>query len=136
MKSPLWQFADETVFEKTPLDILKGVARQLNIDTNEMFCADVVQLVTEDNLVAVSFYVVVPSLRNYMYKLIEVLQPGFVKIYPVSITLFGIGEGNIFRENASNATECEQQIEAFIRDSNTKQILSSLRRQILKNDFQ
>lgn len=138
MSDILWRFADNNPSEEIPYEILKDFARKLSSDTEGMFTADILQTIqNEDNSVICSFYLVVPELRSYSYKLMELVQPRFDKIYPIAMSLFGKAEGNVISDVATNSTELRAKITAFITNPLTMHILTSLKTQIeIYKDFQ
>jgi hypothetical protein len=125
-----WEFADDVTPEITPYTILKDFARRIGPDTRGMFMADIVQTLRDEGMVVCSFYIVVPQLRNYSYKLMEMIQDGFVRAYPVRMYLYGQAKENILYDVATNPDEFRSKVSAFITNPLTKLILTSLRTQV------
>jgi hypothetical protein len=131
MSNKIWQFADERNTIKSPFEYLKEYARRLDEDTKGLFTADVSQIYREeDHKVVCSLYIVVPELRNYSYRLIETIQPDFIDIYPVQMTLYGTAKENSYSLNNVSAEEFEKQLQHLITHPLTQHILLSLRTQL------
>jgi len=124
-----WEFADDVTPEITPYEILKEFGRQIEPDTGGMFIADIVQTIRDEGLVVCSFYIVVPQLRNYSYKLMQMVH-GFVHAYPVMMQLYGQAKENVLEARAENPEDFRSKVSAFIANPLTKLILTSLRTQI------
>jgi|GEM_PF-5507968 len=136
MTDIIWEFAEDLPSEIAPYTILKEFGLQLGPDTKGIFNADIVQTIKDDGSMVCSFYLVVPQLSNYSYKLMEMVQPKFFKFYPVKMSLFGKAEGNVITDVATNPTEFRAKVAAFIANPLTKLILTALRTQIeIYNDF-
>jgi len=130
MDQKLWQFSNELSQPKMPYDILKKYAIKLQEDTEGMFNGDVSQIVNDDYSVIVSFYIIVPGLRNYGYKLMQMKSKSFDMPYPAEMQLIGTAEGNVIKEEATNQIDFESKVEQFIVHPLTKHILYALKIQI------
>lgn len=130
MEDKLWLFADEKTGEVSPYDYLKKAAKKLSEDTEDMFHGDVMQNINDDGKIICSFYLVVPKLRNYTYRLIEIVQPSFDQSYPVEMSLFGTAVGNIVRIFDVTEKDFENQLNGFIGNPLTRHILLALKTQL------
>lgn len=122
-----WRFAEERKDEKSPYEYLQEAAAQLRTFTKGQILADVMQIIEDDLSVVNSFLLVVPELRHYNYKLIEVRQATFDINYPADLKLFGTAPQNIVEVNEVPQNSFNHELNFLIAHPLTQGILSSLR---------
>lgn len=129
--SNLWQFDAEQKKSKLPYEFLTHYASLLKEDTNHLILGQVLESVSSNSPeVTYSLYLIVPKLRNYSYRLIEVKQPDIVTVYPVEMRLYGTAEKNVvFKENVSEQ-DFEKELVDFITSPLTKLILHAIKNHI------
>jgi hypothetical protein len=127
MEDKIWQFAENVELEETPYEILDRYASKLKEDT-EFIEGKVKELISESRQeVIYALYLVVPELKNYSYRLIEVVQPNAFTFYPVTVKLYGKADGNIITEQNVEHDDFEKLLKNFINSPITKGILQSLK---------
>ena len=124
----IWNFTKVTSnLGKSPESILNKYAGELNENQT-----DFVGLVSEtriegENKVYFSFYIIVPKLRDYMYKLFSVMTPSLISFYPLELTHFAKDTRNTRTFYCSNEEEFETQLKALIQSPLTSLILDHLK---------
>ncbi len=137
-KSPIWVIAKPTEKEETPFKILNRYADQLSEDTGDMFEGEVVTNTKfeMDELLPLriyhAFYIRVPRLSNYSYRLMEVCHLG-AKNYPVEAKL-KLPELEARVVQVKNAEELEKVIIEFIETEGTREILGRLKQHVEEQD--
>jgi hypothetical protein len=138
MNTPLWQFADEIPSSQPifPVQVMEEAAERLMGDTDGLVIGKVTETVStpfEDQSSKISYalYLMVPKLRNYLYRLIEVFAEGdIINPYPVTIRLYGRLPGNIAEERAQGLDEFKTKFMQAIQHPTTKMVLSAIRNQV------
>ncbi|TKC01408.1 Rossmann-fold NAD(P)-binding domain-containing protein [Pedobacter cryotolerans] len=131
MTKSIWEFSKEEKEEKTPFDFLVEYAGQLLEATDEIISGDVTRTYNDDNTGLIyTLYLVVPEMRYYSYKLIEVIQKDLVNVYPVDMILFGSAKQNRPKYENVYSNQFESRLREFISSSMTKNILSGLKIQL------
>jgi hypothetical protein len=138
MAEKIWEFGTITETIKTPYEFLYEYASKLKDDTNNLIEGAVTELISESREeVVFALYLVVPELRNYSYRLIEVTQQNAFNFYPVKIKLFGTLPSSIVEKTIDNEKDFEKKLREFITSPLTKLILTSLRTHIeIYKDYQ
>ncbi len=130
MENNIWEFGENTVLDETPYEILDKYASQLKGSTG-FIEGKVTELISDSRKeVIYALYLVVPELKNYSYRLIEVVQPNAFTFYPVTMKLFGKADGNIVELPKVDFKNFEKQLVDFIKSPVTKGILQSLKTHI------
>jgi hypothetical protein len=131
MGNKIWEFSDKGTQVKTAYQYLHEYASKLAEDTGGLIEGTVTQLISDSKEeVVYALYLVVPKLKNYSYRLIEVIQPNAFTFYPVSMKLFGTATGNIDERKDINPDKFEDELKRFIQSPLTKMILQHLKTQI------
>jgi hypothetical protein len=134
----IWEIASDTVStQDNPERILKKYADLLKDDTDGKFVGVVTESVSEDTGVATfALYILVPELKDYMYRLIEVGVQDLATPYPVEIRLLAKDPKNQRAFAVSNPTDYKAKLESLIASPVTKSILAHLKTLIdIKNDY-
>lgn len=128
MSENIWQFSNEQKYIKSPYEILFDYASRVKNETGGIIEGIVTEAISDaKEEIVYALYLIVPELRNYSYRLIEVVQPNVLHPYPVSMKLFGKDPGNIISRNNVSAQQFEEELEFFIKNSMTKTILNGLK---------
>ncbi|MEI6684300.1 MAG: hypothetical protein WCO44_16870 [Bacteroidota bacterium] len=127
MTKKIWNSDGKVEEVTTPYEFLFHYASMVKDDTD----GKIVGLVTENisdsaNEVVYALYLVVPELRNYSYRLIEVVQPSAFSPYPVTMKLFGKAAGNIVVKEQVPFEGFEAVLLEFIQNPMTKLIIQGL----------
>ncbi|MGQ7855792.1 hypothetical protein ACUN24_16280 [Pedobacter sp. WC2501] len=131
MKKSIWEFSEEKQEEKTPFDFLVEYAGQLLEATDEIISGDVTRTYNDDNTGLIyTLYLIVPDMRYYSYKLIEVIQKDLLNVYPVDMILYGTAKQNRPKYESVYSNQFESKLREFISSSITKNILSGLKIQL------
>lgn len=131
-----WGYAQSQEEITSPHEHLKKAARDLRSFSKGEILADVMQIIEDDLSVTNHFLLIVPELRHYNYKLIEVKQPTFDKNYPASLKLFGTVPQNVVEVKDISALLFENELRALISHPLTRGILGSLKTHIdIARDF-
>jgi len=138
MKKNIWAFSDYTPQLTTPYEFLIKYALQLKEDTNGIIEGDVVEVIQQDKEeVVFALYLVVPELRNYSYRLIEVIQSNAFTPYPVNMKLYGAATQNVVEVNNVSEQNFEKELKDFITSPLTKLILTSLKTHLeIKKEYE
>lgn len=125
----IWDLSGESPNQgKNPAIILSHYAKRLKEDTNGVFRGLITDAVDEENSsVTYALYVVVPELKNYMYRLIELKIENWVNLYPVELKLLAKEPKNNRITVADNPEECELKLEEMIKSPITKMSLQHLK---------
>lgn len=137
MANKIWEFSDKEKEVKTVYEYLYEYASKLGEDTNGLIEGTVTQLVSDSKEeIVYALYLVVPELKNYSYRLIEVIQPNAFTFYPVSMRLYGKAAGSIEERKSITYDNFETELLEFIQSPLTKMILQHLKTQIeIKRDY-
>jgi hypothetical protein len=125
-----WVIADHDMAEKTAFEYLKEYAEKLSDDSKGVFEGDVTQILAPDGSFSYSLYLIVPELKNYSYKLIEVFQESFNQPYPVDMVLYNTKQDQNDQEFFVEEHEFEDKLLRLITSPITQQILRSLQKQV------
>lgn len=137
MDNALWQFANTVApTQLSPVQVLEPYAARLGEDTGSLILGKIVERFQEvrddagmaNGQLAYVLYLVVPRLRNYSYRLIELKQPDLAADYPVDIQFFL--KDNIIEAKAADAQQLETQLRKFVRLGSTINLLTAIRSQV------
>lgn len=138
MADKIWEFSDKEKAVKTVYQFLYEYASKLHDDTAGLIEGTVTELISDSKEeVVYALYLVVPELKNYSYRLIEVVQTNAFTPYPVKMRLFGNAAGNIVEKIDVISDDFENELIGFIQSPLTKLILQNLKTHIeIKRDYQ
>ena len=138
MAKTIWEFSNKEREVKTAYEYLHEYASRLREDTNGLIEGTVTELISDSKEeVVYALYLVVPELKNYSYRLIEVVQSNAFTFYPVTMRLFGKSLGNIDEKKDITYSDFENELIGFIQSPLTKLILQHLKTQIeIKRDYE
>jgi hypothetical protein len=114
---------------KSPWQILNALADQLAPDSQGKFSGHVTETVREEE-VTYALYIVVPELRDYMYRLCEVRLNAYLDPYPVVVRFFAKDPKNHQRFSCDTPQELEEGLTKWIQSPLTELLLSALTQQI------
>lgn len=134
--SSIWKiYGDQPPLDQTPERILKHYASLLSVDTGQLFRGLVTEAVKEETgEVTYALYVVVPALRDYMYRLIEVNIANLVAPYPLEVKLFAKDPVNHRGFTCNSADDFRTRLETLIGSPITAGILMHLKTLIQIHD--
>lgn len=137
MEAKIWNFAEEKPVSKTPYEYLIKYAERLEEDTNGLIEGMVTEAASDKDVhMTLALYLVVPQLRNYRYRLIEVIQSNAFTPYPVQMKLFGKAAGNVVEEKDVYEDAFEGKLKEFVGHPLTKLALTQLKTHIeIKNQY-
>ena len=130
MENKVWKSAENVESIKTPYEILYEYASKVkdDMDVIEGYVTELISESREEIIYAL--YLVVPQLKNFSYRLIEVVQPNAFTFYPVKMKLFGQSDGNIIEEKNIMHDNFEEKLIRFIESPTTRGILQNLLRHL------
>ena len=114
---------------QSPWHILNAEAEQLETQSEGKFAGQVTETVREEE-VTYAFYIVVPQLRDYMYRLFEARMTNYLNPYPVEFRLFAKDPKNNQQARCYTPEELRQKLTEWIQSPITRLILSALTQQI------
>lgn len=125
----LWKiYGKEPKQNENPEVILNDYAKQVYEDTDKQFIGLVTETVKEDSdELSLALYIVVPQLRDYMYRLIEVSIQNIVKPYPLELKLFAKDPRNHRTFSCNDAADYKKKLEEIIESPVTGAILMHLK---------
>lgn len=125
----LWKiYGEEPKQNENPEVILNDYAKQVYEDTNKQFIGLVTETVKEDSdELSLALYILVPQLRDYMYRLIEVSIQNVVKPYPLELKLFAKEPRNHRAFSCNDAADYKKKLEEAIESPITGAILMHLK---------
>jgi hypothetical protein len=112
-----------------PWHILNEYASQLKPDTGGKFEGRVTETV-QDEEVTYALYILVPEMRDYMYRLFEARLDRFPEPYPVTLRLFAKDPRNHQTYSCGTPETLRQSLEQGIRSPITELLLQALTQQI------
>lgn len=119
--------AESKVYDNPDI-ILNEYANLVFEETDKQFKGIVTEATSEDsNEATYALYIVVPELKNYMYRLIEVSVPNIMQPYPLEITIFAKDPKNNRSFSCENVSSFRKRLEEMITSSLTKVILMHLK---------
>lgn len=123
----IWQFEDlekkETVYE-----VILKFANSLKVDTNGVIEGIVTETTTENSPeIVYGFYLSVPKLRNYSYRLFEFRQSSIVEPYSVTATLYAKDPINNQFFESNTVSDFERNLLAWIKHPITKLVMQSIK---------
>ena len=127
--SKLWEIYDNTSLSisDNPEFILKGYADQLKTDTEDKFIGIVTESVAEETGSATyALYILVPKLKDYMYRLIEVNIQNLATPYPLELKFFAKDPKNHRTFRSEDVKSYKDKLEEIIKSPVTKAILAHL----------
>jgi hypothetical protein len=128
----LWPNPSESVAPhqlESPWTILNEYANQVQLDTQGKFVGTVTETV-RDQEVTYALYLVVPQLRDYMYRLFEARLNNYLAPYPVTLRLFAKDPKNHQKFECGTPAELRKNLESAIMSPITFLIMSALEQQI------
>ena len=134
MATQKWHFATASPPVDAPEKIFNDYADSLEKDTGGLILGQVVERLQETRepsgsiltSVVYALYLVVPRLRNYSYRLLELERASWVQDYPVRLRLF-LTSG-MHEETADNPADLDQKLTTASDDSTN--LLTALRSQV------
>lgn len=137
MEDNIWKFNADKPTQKSAFEILKKYASKLWSETGEIISGDVLSTLEPGGQVKYVMFLIVPAMRSYTYKLIEVVQYDVINFYPVRMTLFGNAELNQITVNDILDDKLfEENLIKFINNPLTRLALSGLKTQLdIYNDY-
>jgi hypothetical protein len=138
MTNKIWDFADKGKEEKTPYEYLFDYSIKVKDDTGGIIEGLVTEMVSDSTEeIVYALYLVVPELRNYSIRLIEVIQSNAFTPYPVTMKLFGKAAGNIVEKPDVSFENFEKELLDFIQNPLTKLILRHLKTHLeIKKEYE
>jgi hypothetical protein len=136
--SKIWEiYGEKPKADENPEFILREYADQLKKDTESKFVGIVTETIHEDSgSVTYALYILVPELKDYMYRLIEINTQDLATPYPVEMRLFAKDPKNHRTFFAEDANDYRTKLESMIKSPVTKGILMHLKTLIeIKNDY-
>ncbi len=134
-KAKKWNFSTQLPSEENPYAVLIKYADALEEETGGQIEGQITELTTsQSEEITYALYLVVPALRNYSYRLIEVVSKNLFQPFPVDIRLYA--KANVLEEKDVEAKAFEQKLQEFIDHPFTKGILGSISNyiQMVKDD--
>lgn len=127
--SKIWEDDTESSNQKDhPEVILSELANKLQVDTEGRFIGLVIETISEDTGEATyALCILVPRLRDYIYRLIEINIKNLTKTYPLEIRLFAQDPRKNESYNCQNSEQLKDKLQEFIKSSVTRSILAHLR---------
>jgi len=127
--SKIWEiYGEKPKPKENPELILKEYADKLKEDTEGKFIGIVTETIHEDTGSATyALYILVPELKDYMYRLIEINIQDLVTPYPVELRLFAKDPKNHRNFYADNVKDFREKLELMIKSPVTKGILMHLK---------
>lgn len=135
--SKIWEIYEGSIDPReNPRVILEEYADRLKDDTDGMFIGLVTESIQESTGSAtLALYIVVPKLRDYMYRLIEINLQDLATPYPAELRLFAKDPKNHGSFMAQDVKEFKEKLESIITSPVTKGILLHLKTMIEINQF-
>ncbi|MEI7676415.1 MAG: hypothetical protein WCJ03_06530 [Bacteroidales bacterium] len=123
----IWEFEDlekrETVYK-----VILKFANSLRDDTNGVIEGIVTETTTENNPeIVYGFYLTVPKLRNYSYRLFEFRQSSIVEPYTVYATLYAKDPINNQFFESNTVPDFERKLLGWIKNPITKLVMQSIK---------
>lgn len=134
-KGKKWNFSNQLPSEESPYAVLTKYAEALGEETGGQIEGSITELTgTQSEEITYALYLVVPALRNYSYRLIEVVSKNLFQPFPVDIRLYA--KANVLEEKKVEAKAFEQKLQELIDHPFTKGILGSVLNyiQMVKDD--
>lgn len=127
--SKIWEIYGETPkSDENPEKILNEYASRLKDDSDGKFVGLVTETIQEDTASATyALYIIVPELKSYMYRLIEVNIQDLATPYPLELRLFAKDPKNHRSFYAQDAKDYRSKLEDLIKSPVTKAILMHLK---------
>ena len=134
--SKIWNFADKKEDFKSPYQYLFEYASNVKEDTGGIIEGIVTESISDSKEeIVYALYLVVPELKNYSYRLIEVTQANAIKPYPVNMKLYG--KANVVDKSAIEYKDFDKELLDFITSPLTKLILTHLRTHLeIKKEYE
>ena len=135
----LWKiYGDQPKPEENPEGILNDYAKKVYEDTDKKFMGIVTETVREETgSVTYALYIVVPELKDYMYRLIEVNLQNLVSPYPLEVTLFAKDPKNHRTYTCDSPDEFRKKLIDLITSPVTSGILMHLKTMIdIKKEYE
>jgi hypothetical protein len=132
----IWDYEDlerlNSVYE-----VIMKYANSLKIDTNGVIEGIVTETTTDNSQeIVYAFYLSVPQLRNYSYRLFEFRQSSIIEPYSISATLYAKDPINNQYFESQSIPDFERKLLAWIKNPITKLIIQSIKTHIeIMNDF-
>jgi phenylpyruvate tautomerase PptA (4-oxalocrotonate tautomerase family) len=117
--------------EENPEAILNEYAKQVSEDTEKKFVGIVTESIRENTgAVTYALYIIVPELKDYMYRLIEVNLQNLITPYPLEVSLFAKDPRNHRTFTCDNVAEFRAKLVEIISSPVTSGILMHLKTMI------
>lgn len=134
--NPIWKSSPAAIDQPgSPNAVLHKYAAAVGRDTQQQFVGLVTEAVREDTgEVSYALYLIVPRLRDYMYRLFEATVANLLQPYPVTLRYFAKDP----RNNQTFRCETPQALEAklveLISSTTTQNILGHLQQLVDINE--
>lgn len=113
----------------SPWHILNELADKLEPDSQSRFTGQVTESVRNEE-VTYALYIVVPKLRDYMYRLFEARLTNYLNPYPVTLRFFAKDPKNNQHATCSTPDQLRQTLTEWIQSPLTRLVISALSQQI------
>lgn len=132
----LWKSNTESIDESpNPYIILREYAEKVAPDTDNKFVGMVTEAIREDKGEAsYALYIVVPKLRDYMYRLFEATLDDLVHPYPMTLRFFAKDPRNNQTYICQTPTELKNNLVELITSIHTQNILGHLQQLVDINE--
>lgn len=114
---------------QSPWHILNELADKLAPESQGQFVGQVTEAVRNEE-VTYALYIVVPKLRDYMYRLLEAKLTNYLNPYPVELRLFAKDPKNNQYTTCSTPAQLRQTLTEWIQSPLTRLVISALHQQI------
>lgn len=126
----IWEF-EELAKQNTIYEVILKYADSLKVDTNGVIEGIVTETTTDSNPeIVFAFYLSVPKLHNYSYRLFEFRQSNIVEPYSISATLFARDTKNNQFFDSNSIPDFERKLLDWIKNPITKLIMQSIKTHI------
>jgi hypothetical protein len=122
----LWLGRREPSQEESPIKILQEFADRLTQDTENVIEGEVIETYSgeSNSEIVYAFYLVVPKLRDYMYRLFQITQENIAKEYPVNCILYTKSGAQPFE--GENPQDFKEKLKFYFQSDYTQNILTSI----------
>jgi hypothetical protein len=134
----IWKSIATPIDQATsPYAVLSRYAERVGPDTDNKFVGLVTEAVREDTgQVSYALYIVVPKLRDYMYRLFEATLDNLLQPYPMTLRFFAQDPRNNQVKKCETPESLEKELISLIDSVTTQNILGHLEQLIqIKEDY-
>lgn len=129
MENIKWNWVQKESISNNPILLVKEYGEKLKTETNGIFEGKIIDSINEENnKVTYSFFINVPSLRYYSYKLLDLSYNEFYHKYPIEIKLYLLEPSAPIFKSAKDLIEFKNILKKFISEDGApaKKILDYL----------